>query len=170
VGSISSGAGTGALAEELLAAIGLLRRHLRRTAGRPWRLSWLTASQTELLRVVHRAPGVSVAEAAAELGLVANTVSTLVGRLTDQGLLLRVADPRDRRVARLTLTELARREIDAWRDRRAAEVAQVLDAMEPAELAALRAALPALTAVASRLRPDHEPQESLVPDEQGASS
>jgi DNA-binding MarR family transcriptional regulator len=141
----------------LLAVIGLLRRHLRRVAGRPWPLSSLTASQTELLRLVHRAPGVSVAEAAVELGLVANTVSTLVGRLTDQGLLRRMADQRDRRVARLTLTDLARREIDARRDRRAAQVTQVLDAMDPAELDALRAALPALAGIAVRLRPGGEP-------------
>jgi DNA-binding MarR family transcriptional regulator len=148
----------GALAEELLAVIGLLRRHLRRVAGRPWPLSSLTASQSELLRLVHRAPGTSVAEAAAELGLVANTVSTLVGRLTEQGLLRRVADPLDRRVARLTLTDLARREIDAWRDRRAARVTEVLDEMGPADLDALRTALPALTGLAERLRPEGEPR------------
>jgi DNA-binding MarR family transcriptional regulator len=153
----SPASGRGALAEELLAVIGLLRRHLRRVAGRPWPLSSLTASQTELLRLIHRAPETSVAEAATELGLVPNTVSTLVGQLTEQGLLRRVPDPRDRRVARLTLTDLARRQIDAWRDLRAALVTQVLDDLDPADLNALQAALPALTKIAERLRTDGEP-------------
>ena len=146
--------GTGELAEEMLAVIGLLRRHLRRAAGRPWPLSSLTASQTELLRLVHRVPKVSVAEAAGELGLAANTVSTLVSQLTDQGLLRRVPDENDRRVARLTLTDLARRQIDAWRDRRAAVVAGVLDGMDSTELDELRTALPVLSGIAERLRPE----------------
>lgn len=152
----SPDSGTDVLAEGLLAAIGLLRRHLRRVPGRPWALSSLSASQSELLRLVLRAPGISVAEAAAELGLVPNTVSTLVGQLTEQGLLQRVPDPRDRRVARLTLTNLAQRQIDAWRDRRAALITQVLDGLAPADLEALRGALPALTGIAERLRPDDE--------------
>jgi DNA-binding MarR family transcriptional regulator len=143
---------TGALAEELLVEIGVLRRHLRRAAG-PWPLSSLTGSQSELLRLVRRAPGVSVAEAAAELGLVANTVSTLVGQLTEQGLLRRVPDERDRRVARLTLTDQASRQIDGWRDRRGAVVASVLDEMDSADLEALHAALPALAELAERVRP-----------------
>jgi DNA-binding MarR family transcriptional regulator len=146
-----------ALAEALLAEIGLLRRHLRRVARRPWALSSLTASQTELLRLVHRAPGTSVAEAAAELGLAANTVSTLVGQLTEQGLLRRAPDARDRRVARLTVTDRARRQIDEWRDRRAAHVAKVLERLDPADLDALHAALPALADIAERLRPSTEP-------------
>jgi DNA-binding MarR family transcriptional regulator len=152
----SPGSGADVLAEELLAAIGLLRRHVHRVAGRPWPLSSLTSSQSELLRLVHRAPGISVAEAAAELGLVPNTVSTLVGQLTEQGLLRRAPDQRDRRVARLTLTDLARRQINAWRDRRAALITRVLDGLDPADLDALRAALPALTGIAERLRSDDE--------------
>ena len=66
---------TDVLAEDLLAAIGLVRRHLRRSAGRPWALSTLTGSQAELVRLVRRNPGISVTEAAVELGLAANTVA-----------------------------------------------------------------------------------------------
>ena len=40
-----------------------------------------------------------VAEAARSLGLAANTVSTLVGRLTVAGLIERTDDPADRRAA-----------------------------------------------------------------------
>jgi DNA-binding MarR family transcriptional regulator len=144
------------LAEELLAAIGLVRRHLRRSVGRPFPLSALTDSQAELVRTVRRNPGISVAEAAAELGLVANTVSTLVGQLTDRGLLQRTPDENDRRIARLSLTEPAREQVEAWRDRRTAFVSQALDNLSPDERDALHAAVPVLGALAERLHPEHD--------------
>lgn len=144
------------LAEELLAAIGLVRRHLRRSVGRPFPLSALTDSQAEVVRTVRRNPGISVAEAAAELGLAANTVSTLVGQLTDRGLLQRTPDESDRRIARLTLTEPAREQVEAWRDRRTAFVSHALDDLSPDERDALRAALPVLGTLAERLHPEHD--------------
>lgn len=153
---------TEGLAEELLAAIGLVRRHLRRSVGRPFPLSALTDSQAELIRTVRRNPGISVAEAAAELGLVANTVSTLVGQLTERGLLQRTADETDRRVARLTLTEPAREQVEAWRDRRTALVTQALDDLEPDERAALRSALPTLAVLADKLHPKHPGELALT--------
>src|SRR5215468_5511211 len=148
--------GTEVLAEELLAAIGLVRRHLRRSAGRPFPLSALTDSQAELVRTVRRNPGISVAEAAAELGLVANTVSTLVGQLTERGLLERRPDESDRRIARLTLTEPAREQVEAWRDRRSALVTRALDDPSASEREALQAALPVLGTLAERLHPEHD--------------
>ena len=149
------------LAEELLAALGLVRRHLRRSAGRPGSLSTLTGSQTELVRTVRRNPGISVTEAAAELGLVANTVSTLVGQLIERGLLVRSPDDADRRVARLTLTEPAREQVEAWRDRRTALVTQALDGLETDDRDALRAALPVLDVLAERLHPQQD-ERALV--------
>ncbi|MFF0267742.1 MarR family winged helix-turn-helix transcriptional regulator [Kribbella sp. NPDC004536] len=145
-----------ALTEELLAAIGLVRRHLRRSVGRPFPEGALTDSQGELIRTVRRNPGISVAEAAAELGLVANTVSTLVGQLTERGLLQRTPDQTDRRVARLTLTDPAREQVEAWRDRRTALVTRALDDLSPAERDALRAALPVLAVLAERLHPEQQ--------------
>ncbi|TDW77030.1 transcriptional regulator [Kribbella pratensis] len=153
---------TETLAEDLLAAIGLVRRRLRRSAGRPLALSTLTGSQAELVRLVRRNPGISVAEAAAELGLVANTVSTLVGQLTERGMLLRAPDESDRRIARLTLTEPAREQVEAWRDRRAALVNEALDELRPADRDALRAALPALGVLAERLTPSERDVKESV--------
>ncbi|WP_242000859.1 MarR family winged helix-turn-helix transcriptional regulator [Kribbella rubisoli] len=147
---------TETLAEDLLAAIGLVRRRLRRSAGRPLALSTLTGSQAELVRLVRRNPGISVAEAAAELGLVANTVSTLVGQLTERRMLLRAPDEADRRVARLTLTEPAREQVEAWRDRRAALVNEALDGLTADDRDALRAALPVLDKLAERLTPTEQ--------------
>jgi DNA-binding MarR family transcriptional regulator len=59
-----------------------------------------------------------VNEAAEELRLAPNTVSTLVRQLTDQNMVIRRADPADRRMARLDLTPTMRRKVAAFRDRR----------------------------------------------------
>ena len=78
------------LADRLLAAIASLRRVSRRSARRPTELFSLTGSQLELVRLVRRKPDVSVAEAASELRLAPNTVSTLVRQLADVGILSRL--------------------------------------------------------------------------------
>jgi DNA-binding MarR family transcriptional regulator len=129
-----------ALAEELFSAIGQLRRQTRRHAGRPWPVDTVSGAQIELIRLVRRKPGTSVAEAAAELGLAANTVSTLVGQLVTAGVLQRKPDPNDRRVARLVLTARAQRRVDRWRDQRAAVLAESLAGLSRDDQEALRRA------------------------------
>ena len=148
------------LAEGLLAAVGVLRRHTRRVVGRPWRLEAVSESQRELIRHVRRNPGTAVAAAAAELGLAPNTVSALVGQLTEQGLITRTPDPSDRRVGRLDLTPEASRQVDAWRDQRAAAVAEALRRLPADERAALAAAVPALVHLGDLLRPDAPIEET----------
>jgi len=76
---------------ELSRVVGRFRRQLRRSAGRNFDAARLTESQSELLWLVGRQPGISVSAAAAELGLVANTASTLVSKLVAKGLLIRTA-------------------------------------------------------------------------------
>ena len=73
------------LAGEVLAAISAVRRVTRRAARSAWRAELLPPAQSELLRLAAARPGISVAEAAHELRLAPNTVSTLVGRLTAAG-------------------------------------------------------------------------------------
>lgn len=139
------------LAEELLEALSVLRRRTRRLAARPGELAPLTGAQLELVRLLRRRPGVSVAEAAAWLRLAPNTVSTLVGQLTEAGLVERRADPGDRRVARLVLAPAIARKVDDWRDRRALAVAEALGAVDGPGRRALADALPALARLADAL-------------------
>jgi DNA-binding MarR family transcriptional regulator len=131
-------------AEELLGSISALRRALRRRPGRPRELSELTGSELELVRLVRRRPASSVAEAARELGLASNTVSTLVGRLTASGVLVRSVDETDRRTARLDLSPAVRRRVEDWRDRRTETLDGALAHLSPEEQRALEAALPVL--------------------------
>jgi DNA-binding MarR family transcriptional regulator len=139
------------LAEDLLAGLAAVRRTLRRFRTRPVELSALTGAQTELVRLLRRRPGVSIADAAAELHLAANTVSTLVGQLTESGVVVRAVDDLDRRIARLDLEPGIRRKVDEWRDRRTLAVAHALAELSDAQRRRLADAIPLLGEVAARL-------------------
>jgi DNA-binding MarR family transcriptional regulator len=130
--------------EQLLAAMAAVRRTTRRIEGRPALLESLTGSQLELVKLVSRQPGVSVAEAADALRLAANTVSTLVGQLTDASVLVRRNDAGDRRVARLYLEEATDRHVSDWRDRRAEVVTSAMSRLSPRDRRRLVDATPAL--------------------------
>jgi DNA-binding MarR family transcriptional regulator len=132
------------LTSELFSVVGRFRRQVRRSAGQSFESARLTESQAELLRLVGRRPGISVSSAAAELGLVANTASTLVSKLAGDGLLVRTVDPADRRVHRLQLTEPAQQMADASRAARRALLAEVLDTLDPSEVAELARGLEVL--------------------------
>jgi DNA-binding MarR family transcriptional regulator len=139
-----------AVADELLSTMASIRRSAR-LAGRPPGFADLTGAQLDLVRLIRRRPGVSVAEAAAELRLAANTVSTLVRQLTGAGLLVRRSDPADRRVARLELTPEIAGEVGRFRDRRIALLASAISELRPGERRRLAAAAAVLGRVAERL-------------------
>jgi DNA-binding MarR family transcriptional regulator len=132
------------LASRLVSVIGPLRRLLRRRVQDDWPVEPLPPAQGDLLRLIDRRPGIGVADAAAQLRLAPNTVSTLVGQLADADLLRRDRDPHDRRSARLSLTPAADARLAAWRARRAAAASAALALLDDADHAALAAAVPAL--------------------------
>jgi DNA-binding MarR family transcriptional regulator len=114
------------LAAEVVRVVGRFRRQLRRSAGRGLDSARLTESQSELLWLVGRRPGISVSAAAAELGLVANTASTLVSKLVSGGFLTRSVGATDRRVGELTLAVPTQQIVDASRAARRALLTDVL--------------------------------------------
>jgi DNA-binding MarR family transcriptional regulator len=71
-------------------------------------------------------------------------VSTLVGRLSAQGLLERRLDEDDARAARLVLTNAAVRRRAEWRDRRRDVIDGAMRPLAGGDRAAIEAALPAL--------------------------
>jgi DNA-binding MarR family transcriptional regulator len=137
--------------EELFRLFAQLRRSVRRHTARPVELAALTGAQLELVRLVRRRPGLSVADAASELQLAPNTVSTLVRQLGERGLLRRTVDASDRRIARLDLSPEMRRKVDAWRDRRLELVGAAIDALPGRDRRRLESALPALARLAEEL-------------------
>ena len=140
-----------AAAADLLGAIGLLRRAARRSARQAWRQQPLPPAQSELLRLAASRPGITVAEAALELRLAPNTVSTLVGRLTSAGLLRRSRSATDGRTALLTVTDRASRRLAEYRDLRVELAGHALAGLSAADRRALAAAVPALLRLAERM-------------------
>jgi DNA-binding MarR family transcriptional regulator len=133
---------------DLLAGIHrLVRRNLRGGLTVPR----LRGGQVELLRTIAARPGIGVSAAAAELHLAGNSVSTLVNQLATAGLLVRAADPRDRRAARLFVTDAAARRLAEWERRRAELFTCQLELLDETDRAALRAAVPALRKLTENL-------------------
>ena len=108
------------LAAELFGTVGRFRRQVRRSGGRPVSAPGCPSRRPNCSASSARQPGISVREAAAELGLAAEHRSTLVSKLSADGLLVRTVDPDDRRVGRLRLTESAQRIADESRAARRA--------------------------------------------------
>jgi DNA-binding MarR family transcriptional regulator len=140
------------IAADLLAAIGVVRRTTRRAVRQAWQQEPLPLAQSELLRLTARMPGITVADAAQELHLAPNTVSTLVGQLTSAGLLRRSRSAADGRAALLTVTPRASKRLEEWQDLRADLAGQALASLSPDDRGALAAAVPALLRLAERMQ------------------
>ncbi|MFE2491521.1 MarR family winged helix-turn-helix transcriptional regulator [Streptomyces mirabilis] len=141
-----------ALADALAGVQRLIRRRLRSGTTAPR----LRGAEVELLRLVVARPGIGVSEAAKELYLAGNSVSTLVNQLARDGYLNRETDPADRRAARLLPTPAADARLRDWRERRTALVRCQVARLDDAERAALEAALPALRKLAVNLHEEAE--------------
>ncbi|MFC5907107.1 MarR family winged helix-turn-helix transcriptional regulator [Streptacidiphilus monticola] len=140
------------LAELLVGIQRLLRRRLRRGLDRPR----LRGAQVELLRLVAARPGLRVSEAAEELFLAGNSVSTLVNQLSRDGLLRREPDPTDGRAALLYASPEALSRMRDWDRRRRRLVREQLAALGAEDREAIAAALPALRHLAANLRQEDE--------------
>ncbi len=140
------------LVTEVFGVVGRFRRQLRRSAGRGFDSARLTESQAELLWLVGRQPGISVSVAAAELGLVPNTASTLVSKLVANGLLIRTVDETDRRACQLRLAEPSQQIVDASRAARRALLSEVLGELDDDQIESLTKGLEVLDAMTQLLQ------------------
>jgi DNA-binding MarR family transcriptional regulator len=138
-------------AVELLVAIGAVRRVARRAVRTAPYAEPLPPARSELLRLAARRPGIGVAEAAAELRLAPNSVSTMVSKLTEDGLLSRDRGATDGRSVRLTVTDAGAARIEQWRDIRTDLAGRALERLTQADRKAIAAAIPALTRLASHM-------------------
>ncbi|MEU9209716.1 MarR family winged helix-turn-helix transcriptional regulator [Streptomyces sp. NPDC048415] len=141
-----------ALADTLAGLQRLIRRRLRGGTTAPR----LRGAEVDLLRLVVARPGIGVSEAAKDLYVAGNSVSTLVNQLVRDGYLVRETDPADRRAARLLPTPAADARLSDWRRRRAALVRRQVVRLDEADRAALEAALPALRKLAANLHEEAE--------------
>ncbi|WP_370253213.1 MarR family winged helix-turn-helix transcriptional regulator [Streptomyces sp. V4I8] len=140
------------LADALVGVQRLIRRRLRREMPAPQ----LRGAEVELLRLVVERPGIGISDAAKELFLAGNSVSTLVNQLGRQGYLVRETDPADRRAARLLPTPAAAARLTEWRTRRAELVRRQVSRLDEPDRETLLAAIPALRRLADTLREEAE--------------
>lgn len=138
-------------AAELLAALGAIRRVARRAVRSAADAEALPPARSELLRLIARRPGVSVADAAQELRLAPNSVSTMVSKLTADGLLARGRAEADGRSVRLTVTDEGAARVGQWRDIRAELAGRALGRLPAADRRAISAAVPALARLAGQM-------------------
>ena len=147
----STGARAKGEAAELLAAIGAVQRAARRAVRGSAYAEPLPPARSELLRLTARRPGISVAEAAQELRLAPNSVSTMVSKLTADGLLTRDRATADGRSVRLTVTSKGAARIEQWRDIRVELAGRALARLPASDWRAITAAVPALARLAERM-------------------
>jgi DNA-binding MarR family transcriptional regulator len=131
------------LAADLRLAVGRLARKLRQV-----QLGGLSSSQVSALASIERLGPVRLGDLAAAEGVTGPTLTKIVAHLEHIGLVARAADEADRRAARLTLTSEGRERLMGIRSDRDAFLEHRLADLDPAERAALAAALPILRALA----------------------
>ena len=132
------------VADELRPVMLRLARELRHETER----LGVTPRQATLLWLIRRSPGLSLRDLAALERISPPALSGHVDRLERAGLVNRVRSTADRRRVGLRLTQTGERLLRRIRARRTTLLADRLALLEPEELAAIDAALPALKRLA----------------------
>jgi DNA-binding MarR family transcriptional regulator len=118
--------------------------HLNRRLRKELAPLGITGGQAALLWAIRSKPGIGARELAEREGVSPPAMTAYVNRLEAAGLVVRRRSEGDRRRVELALTEAGVRVLRSARSRRTAWLAARLQRLEPAELAAVEAALPAL--------------------------
>ena len=118
--------------------------HLSRQLRKELAPLGITGGQASLLWAIRSHPGIGVRELAGREGVSAPAMTAYVDRLEAAGLVSRRRSNSDRRRVELALTGEGARVLRSARSRRTAWLAARLERLEPEELAAVDAALPAL--------------------------
>lgn len=128
-----------------------LRRALRASIRTDYSWESMPMAQVEIMQCLAERDGARVGELATILRLAQNTVSGLVQQLVEKGSLERRPDPSDRRAVRITISEAGRARLADWQAAHERRIGGALEALEPADRAAIREALPALGHLVERL-------------------
>ncbi len=121
-----------AMAAEIDRDLRAIRQILKQPVEAEIARGGLTGPQQSAMRALFDSGGLSLKELSRELGLAHSTVSGIVDRLKKQGLVERQADPADRRVTKIVVSDTVRKFVH-----------QTMPSLEMHPLAeALRAATP----------------------------
>ena len=109
-----------------------MARRLRQEAG-----ALLSPSQTAALATIERHGPLTPSELAERERVQRPTVTRVLARLEEAGLVERAGDPQDRRSCLVSISPAGRELLQAVRDRKDAFLARRIDALEPADREAL---------------------------------
>jgi DNA-binding MarR family transcriptional regulator len=123
------------LASRLRLDISRMARRLRQEAG-----ALLSPSQTAALATIERHGPLTPSELADRERVQRPTVTRVLARLEEAGLVDRAADPQDRRSSLVSISDDGRALLESARARKDAYLARRIDALEPADRAALERA------------------------------
>ena len=126
-------------AARLRMAIVRLSRRLRRH-----QLAGLTATQVSALSTIDQSGPLRLSDLAAVEGVAPSTLTRLVAALEERGYVQRAAVAGDARASEVAITARGREVLDRIRQESTTALAGSLALLDPGELAALAAALPAL--------------------------
>jgi DNA-binding MarR family transcriptional regulator len=129
-------------ADRLGMAITRLARLLRQQAADD-----LTPTMRAAVGTISREGPLTLGELAAIEQVAPPTITKVVAKLEERGLVDREADPADRRITRVALSELGQRWLENDRQRRHAWLAERIDALGAGERGRLTAAVDALEAL-----------------------
>lgn len=118
--------------------------HLNRRLRKELAPLGITGGQASLLWTIRSHPGLGVRRLAEREGVSPPAMTAAVDRLEAAGLVARRRSERDGRRVELEVTERGLRTLRSARRRRTAWLAARLERLEPDDLAAVEAALPAL--------------------------
>ena len=127
------------LAAGLRLAVMRLARRLRQRAE-----AGVTPSMLSAMSSIGRMGPITLGDLAVVEQVQPPSLSAIVGRLEQEGLVVRDSDPADRRVALVRLSPAGRRLMDRSRSRKTAYLARRLEVLAPAEREVLRRALPVM--------------------------
>lgn len=147
----SSSTSTTTLTAELARVLARIGRGLRYHTRDAREALDITHSEADLLRLIDRRPGIRVNDAAGELGVASNSVSTLVRQLSRAGLLERSADPLDGRAVCLRLTGSASAWVTQVGNAREQTIERALASLDEDDRRQLEAAVPAMKRLAKAI-------------------
>jgi DNA-binding MarR family transcriptional regulator len=127
------------VADRLGMAITRLARQLRQQAGDD-----LTPTMRAAVGTIARSGPLTLGELAAIEQVAPPTITKVVGKLEDRGLVERETDPSDRRITRVVLSDRGERWLEADRRRRHEWLADRIDALDAGERQRLLSAIDAL--------------------------
>ena len=109
-----------------------MARRLRQEAGAD-----LSPSMTAALATIERHGPLTPSELAERERVQRPTVTRVLARLEEAGLVVRAADPQDRRCSLVSISDDGRALLEPMRERKDAFLARRIDALEPADREAL---------------------------------